>query len=120
MKKMVRQCHEDIKQLTESWNTVMVKMGQTKDCEFSTSLLYVTALINAQGCSADELRTTLEWLKKNKWSNSFIKTICLVAHKLIEQASTVLAAKHGRDSTTLQCEPILLFIAGARWQGAVC
>ena len=111
LKKMVRQNHEDVEQLTELWNSVMLKLGQTLDEEFSATLLHITQVANAAGRTPDDLRVSLDYLRQQKWQNSFVKTVLLVSHKLVEKATEILTEKHTQSAKRLHYEPTSMFLS---------
>ena len=104
---MVRQCHEDLEQLRELWNNLIVALGKVQDEEFAASLTHVTILVNSSDRAPEDLRSSLEYMKAHKINNSFIKTVTLVCHKLVEVSAQVLAVKHEHSAKRLQSEPAL-------------
>ena len=81
LKRVVRKWKDDTCQLTAQWQSVLRNAGELVSEEFCETVLHLSVCIDPKGKSAEEITAALQFIDIWKTSDTFIKSVSVLAAK---------------------------------------
>ena len=85
-KKLTRKYHQDPPTLATTWKSSLLSLGEVNDPSLNMSLSRLTPLIDYESRETADIKLGYSYAMSKKGDDPFVKTICLVAAKIITNA----------------------------------